>query len=426
MGSVNDLLRSISLPNGAFVRQRFPEQRLPDPVDTLRREFSRPEVLSTLTPGMSVAITAGSRGIDCYVPLLRELVRLLKEAGTAPFVIPAMGSHGGATAEGQRALLAGYGVTEASIGAPIRSSMEVCQVDTAETGEPVWVDQLSLEADGIVLFNRVKPHTGFRGAYESGLIKMAAIGLGKQKGAETVHAGGPAVMGERVRDFGSRAIRATKVILGLATVENAFDRVCALRLLTREEIFTQEPILLEEAKSKLPRILFEDLDVLVVDRIGKNISGPGMDPNITHTYLPGAAIPEELRAKRAQRVAVLDLTEETHGAAMGVGMADVTTRRLFEKMDFDMTYPNCLTGGVTVSAKLPMIFDSDKLALQAAVKTLVGADREHLRMVRILDTLHLGELWISEALLPEAERCPDVEVLSPVAPLAFNEAGNLF
>lgn len=426
MGSVNDMLRAVSLPKGVLVRQRFPEERLPDPVETLRQEFRRPQVRALLKPGMTVAITAGSRGIDCYVPLLRELVRLLKEAGVDPFIFPAMGSHGGATAEGQKALLAGYGVTEEAVGAPIRATMEVVQVDTTDAGEPVWADRLALEADGIILFNRVKPHTGFRGDFESGLVKMAAIGLGKQKGAETVHAGGPAVMGDRVREFGARAIRCTKVILGLATVENAFDKVCDLRLLTREEIFTEEPKLLEEAKGKLPRILFERLDVLAVDRIGKNISGPGMDPNITHTYLPGAAIPAELRAKRAQRVAVLDLTEETHGAAMGVGMADVTTRRLFDKMDFDMTYPNCLTGGVTVSAKLPMIFDSDKLALQAAVKTLVGADRANLRMVRIQDTLHLGEIWISEALLPEAEAHPLVEVLSAPAPLAFDRGGNLF
>ncbi len=426
MGAVNDMLRDVALPRGVFVRQTFPGETLPDPVEALRLEFQSPRIRALLRPGMTVAITAGSRGIDCYVPLLRELIRLLKEAGVEPFVFPAMGSHGGATAQGQQALLAGYGITRETVGAPIRATMEVVQVDTTDAGEPVWADKLALEADGIILFNRVKPHTGFRGEFESGLVKMAAIGLGKQKGAETVHGGGPAVMGHRVLEFGARAIRSTQVILALATVENAFDKVCDLRLLTKEEIFTEEPRLLEKAKGNLPRILFEGLDVLAVDRIGKNISGPGMDPNITHTYLPGAAIPEELRARRAQRVAVLDLTEETHGAAMGVGMADVTTRRLFKKMDFDMTYPNCLTGGVTVSAKLPMVFDSDRLALQAAVKTLVGADRSRLRMVRIRDTLHLGQIWISEALIPEAEAHPHAEILSDPAPLAFDRAGNLF
>ena len=426
MGSVNDALEKVKLPPMALVRQRFPGECLKDPVKALRQELARPEIAGLIRPGMRIAITAGSRGIDCYVPLLRELVACLKALGAEPFIIPAMGSHGGATAQGQTALLAGYGITEDNVGAPIRASMEVVQVDTTSGGEPVWVDRLAYEADGIVLFNRVKPHTGFRGDYESGLVKMAAIGLGKQKGAETVHAGGPARMSERVREFGTRAIRACNILFGVATVENSMDKVYALRALTVPEIFREEPVLLETAKRLLPRLFFGKLDVLVVDRIGKNISGPGMDPNITHTYLPGAAIPQELRAKRAQRVAVLDLTEETHGAAMGIGMADVTTQRLFDKLDRDVTYPNCLTSGVTVSAKIPMWFDSDKLALQAAVQTLTGADREHLRMVRILDTLHLGQIWISEALLPEAEADPNVEILSAPVPLPFDEKGNLF
>ena len=299
-------------------------------------------------------------------------------------------------------------------------------MDQTDSGETVWVDRYAKEADGIVLFNRIKPHTGFRGDYESGLVKMAAIGLGKQKGAETVHDGGPAVMASRVREFGCRAIRAVNVLFGVGTVENAYEKVRMVRALTRDEIFTEEPEMLAVAKSGMPRIMFEHLDVLIVDQIGKNISGPGMDPNITHTYLPGAAIPEELRAKRATRVVIFDLTEETHGAAMGIGMSDITTKRLFEKMNLDTTYPNCLTGGVTVSAKIPMMFDSQKLAIQAAIKTLNGADLEHLRIVRIKDTLHTEHIEISEALMQEARENPDVEIVSEPAPLTFDEDGNLF
>lgn len=426
MGSVNDMLQEVRLPSGVWVRQCFSDEKLADPVGSLRKELARPEIEAQLVPGMRIAVTAGSRGIDSYVVILKELIRFLKEKGTEPFVIPAMGSHGGATAEGQKRLLAAYGITEETIGARICATMEVVEIDRTKAGEPVWVDRYAWEADGIILFNRIKPHTGFRGNYESGLVKMAAIGLGKQKGAEIVHAGGPAVMGERVKEFGSRAIHGTKVLFAVGTVENAYDRVCEVRALTKQEIFTEEPKLLNRAKTRMPRIMFEHLDVLVVDRIGKNISGPGMDPNITHTYLPGAAIAPELRAKRAQRVAVLDLTEETHGAAMGIGMSDVTTMRLFKKLDRDATYPNCLTGGVTVSAKLPMIFDTDRLAIQAAVKTLLGADREHLRMVRIQDTLHLGKIWISEALLPEAEQSEKVEIVSGLEPLPFDSEGNLF
>ena len=426
MGSVHNLLRAVQLPDMALVHQRFPDWSLPDPAAELVHELGRTGIRAQVRPGMKVAVTAGSRGLDAYVPLLRQLITTLKEMGAQPFVVPAMGSHGGATAEGQKDLLNGYGITEEAMGAPIHSSMEVAQVAATPEGDPVWMDKRAAQADGIVLFNRVKPHTGFRGRYESGLLKMAAVGLGKQKGAEIVHAGGPGAMAERVELFGTLAIKHAPILFGVATVENACDRVCAVKALTVGEIFRREPELLERAKALLPRIFFEDLDVLVVDRIGKNISGPGMDPNVTHTYLPDATIPQMLRDKRARRVIVLDLTKETHGAAMGIGMADITTRRVAEKLDPESTYPNCLTSGVTASAKLPMFFENDRLAIQAAVRTLSASDGSGMRMVRIQDTLHLGEIWISQALLPQALGHPDVEVLSPTVPMAFDAQGNLF
>lgn len=426
MEQVNKLLSGVKIPDMAQVRQNFFAPVLDDPCGTLKQQLDRPEIRNLVKPGMKIAVTAGSRGIAEYIPLLRCILDSLKEMGAEPFLIPAMGSHGGASAEGQKKLLAGYGITEESVGVPIRATMEVVAVDQTDSGETVWVDRYAKKADGIVLFNRIKPHTGFRGDYESGLVKMAAIGLGKQKGAETVHDGGPAVMANRVREFGCRAIRAVNVLFGVGTIENAYEKVRMVRALTRDEIFTEEPEMLAVAKSGMPRIMFEHLDVLIVDQIGKNISGPGMDPNITHTYLPGAAIPEELRAKRATRVVIFDLTEETHGAAMGIGMSDITTKRLFEKMNLDTTYPNCLTGGVTVSAKIPMMFDSQKLAIQAAIKTLNGSDLEHLRIVRIKDTLHTEYIEISEALMQEARENSDVEIVSEPAPLAFDEDGNLF
>ena len=426
MEQVNKLLNGVEIPDMAQVRQNFSAPVLDDPCGTLKQQLDRPEIRNLVKPGMKIAVTVGSRGIAEYIPLLRCILDSLKEMGAEPFLIPAMGSHGGASAEGQKKLLAGYGITEESVGVPIRATMEVVAVDQTDSGETVWVDRYAKEADGIVLFNRIKPHTGFRGDYESGLVKMAAIGLGKQKGAETVHDGGPAMMASRVREFGCRAIRAVNVLFGVGTVENAYEKVRMVRALTRDEIFTEEPEMLAVAKSGMPCIMFEHLDVLIVDQIGKNISGPGMDPNITHTYLPGAEISEELRAKRATRVVIFDLTEETHGAAMGIGMSDITTKRLFEKMNLDTTYPNCLTGGVTVSAKIPMMFDSQKLAIQAAIKTLNGADLEHLRIVRLKDTLHTEYIEISEALMQEARENPEVEIVSEPAPLVFDEDGNLF
>ncbi|MCD8150949.1 MAG: nickel-dependent lactate racemase [Clostridiales bacterium] len=425
MSSVNDLLTDVRLPLMARIRQNFPDVRLRDPVASLREQFLDPAVRTLVCPGMSIAITAGSRGIDVYVPLLCELIRLLKKAGAQPFIIPAMGSHGRASAEGQQAILSAYGITEETVGAPIRSSMEVVKVDTSCSGEPVWVDRCAWEADGIVLFNRIKPHTGFRGDYESGLVKMAAIGLGKQKGAETVHAGGPTQMGSRVKEFGVRAIQASNVLFGVATVEDFYDRICDIRLLTKKEILAEEPMLLEKAKTLMPSIPFKDLDVLIVDRIGKNISGPGMDPNITHTYLPGAPIPQVLRDQRARQVVVLDLTDETRGAAMGIGMADITTKRLFEKMDLEATYYNCITSGAWHSGKIPMMFDNDRLAIQAAVHLSAGNKGDHLRMVRIQDTLHLGEIWVSQALLTEAVSSPRIQMIEDLQPYSFDADGNL-
>ena len=261
MEQVNKLLNGVEIPDMAQVRQNFSAPVLDDPCGTLKQQLDRPEIRNLVKPGMKIAVTVGSRGIAEYIPLLRCILDSLKEMGAEPFLIPAMGSHGGASAEGQKKLLAGYGITEESVGVPIRATMEVVAVDQTDSGETVWVDRYAKEADGIVLFNRIKPHTGFRGDYESGLVKMAAIGLGKQKGAETVHDGGPAMMASRVREFGCRAIRAVNVLFGVGTVENAYEKVRMVRALTRDEIFTEEPEMLAVAKSGMPCIMFEHLDV---------------------------------------------------------------------------------------------------------------------------------------------------------------------
>jgi len=426
MGSVNGLLSEIPLPDMLRVRQHFQSRKLENPALEVRRVLARPELAATAKPGMRIAVTAGSRGIDNIALITREVLCILNEWGAYPFLVPAMGSHGGATAEGQIDFLRGYGITEERMGVPILSSMETTQVGTTPGGEPVYADKNACGADGIVLINRIKPHTGFRGDYESGLVKMAAIGLGKQKGAEAVHSAGPEKMAQRVCEFGSCVIRNTPVLFGIGIVENSFDKTCGISALTVPEIFEREPLLLQEAKAMMPTLRFEKLDLLIIDRIGKNISGPGMDPNISYTFLSQAAIPEELRVKRAKRVVVLDLTDETHGSAMGIGMADIITKRAFEKMDLNATYPNCLTGAVTESAKIPMMFDSQRLAIQAAIKTLQGCDKSRLRIVRIRDTLHISEIEISDAMLEEARLNPSTEILSAPSQLRFDTHGNLF
>ena len=420
---VNTLICGEKIPRMVTVRQRFKSSYIADPVKVLLESLNRPEIKESIKPGMSVAITAGSRGIDNISLITRETVRFIKEQGGKPFIIPAMGSHGGAVADGQVAILKNYGITEELMNCPIHVSMEVDVLDNLEDGTPVYIDKYANAADGIVVINRIKPHTGFRGRYESGLFKMMTIGLGKQKGAETTHNRGRRKMGETIELCGNVYLKKANILFGVATIENAFDRTYKLLGLTKEEIREKEPGYLTEARNLLPSIMLEKLDVLVVDYMGKNISGAGMDTNITKSFPPDYGISRE---GRARKIAVLDLTEESHGAAVGVGSADTTTFRLFKKMDFNTTYPNLLTSGGTDSAKIPMVLDNQKLAIQAAIKTAIGADKKHIRMVRIRDTLHISEIQISEALLEEAENHPSIEIIGSPQELIFDENGNLF
>ncbi len=262
-----------------------------------------------------------------------------------------MGSHGGATAEGQRRVIEGYGVTEAFIGCEIRSSMETVLIGTAPNGKPVRIDKNACEADGIIVCGRVKPHTGFRGPYESGIMKMMAIGLGKQFGAEIIHEDGFGRFREYIPMFGTVILRNAPILCGLALLENGYDQTREIVSLTPEEIITKEPELLLRAKGYMPRILFDSCDVLIVDQMGKNISGDGMDPNISGRF----PTPFAEGGINAQRVAVLDLTEESHGNACGIGLADITTSRLFHKIDLEQTYPNAITNTVVGEMKIPMI-----------------------------------------------------------------------
>lgn len=420
---VNALLQNVPIPRMARVRQKFETGRVADPRGTLRDLLNRAELKKTICPGMKIAVTAGSRGIDNIEIILRETVDFIRQQGGEPFIIPAMGSHGGAVAEGQVTVLKSFHITEETMGCPIRATMEVVQIGALEDGTPIYLDKYASEADGVVVVNRIKPHTGFRGRYESGLFKMMCIGLGKQKGAETVHGRGRRRMGETIELMGNVYLKKAKILFGVGTIENAFDQTYQLLTFTPDEIRTKEPECLLKARSLMPRILVEKLDVLVIDYMGKNISGTGMDPNITKSFSYESGISRE---GRSRKIAVLDLTEQSHGAAVGLGTADVTTHRLYERVDFNTTYPNLLTSGGTDSAKIPMVFDSQKLAIQAAIKTALGADRDKFRMVHIRDTLHLGEIEVSETVLEEIRNDPAFEVLEEPRALPFDKEGNLF
>lgn len=417
------ILETQVIPPMARVNQLFDDNEVSDIEGEMQRVLSRPEFKSSIKPGMRIAITAGSRGISNIASITREVVSFIKAQGGVPFLIPAMGSHGGATAKGQKELLESYGISEDYVGAPIHSTMEVVKICELENGTPVYIDRYASEADGIVVINRIKAHTNFRANYESGILKMMAVGLGKQYGANILHSGDPRKMGERVYEFGMTILKHSPILFAVGIIENAYDKTYQIAGLAPEEIEKEEPVLLEKSKSLMPKILFENLDVLIVDQVGKNISGTGMDPNITHTFFSETGIDT---SARAQRIIVLDLSEETHGAASGLGLADATTRRAFDKIDINKSYPNSLTVGMMESPRIPMVLDSDRYAIQAGIKTATGADKDRLRVVRIKDTLHLREIQISESLMEEAMSNPQVEIIENPKPMAFDEEGNLF
>lgn len=422
MGMIEKLLADTSVPEMVTVRQIFddthiPEEQIPEQIE---RELRR--VASSIRPGMKIAITVGSRGVANIPLIIRSLADFVRKQGAIPFVVPAMGSHGGATAEGQLQVIEGYGVTEEYIGCEIRSSMETVVVGQTENGLDVHVDRNAFYADGIIVCGRVKPHTGFRGPYESGVMKMMAIGLGKQRGAEVIHQDGFSKFREYVPMFGKVILRKAPVLCGLALLENAYDKTREIVGLTPDEIIEKEPELLLRAKSYMPRILFDDCDVLIVDEIGKDISGDGMDPNISGRF----PTPYAQGGIQAKRVAVLDLTEASHGNACGIGLADITTKRLFEKMSFEATYPNAITNTVTDEMKIPMVMGSDSLAIRAAIKTCNDFDASNPKVIRIRSTAHMETIEISSALLPLAKKNPRIEIFGQPAPMGFDEKGNLF
>ena len=423
MSAINDILNNVPVPKMVKIKQHFESSVLENVDVYLKNQLINKNLRKKLHPGMSIAITAGSRGVANMALTIKTVCDFLKNIGCKPFIIPAMGSHGGSTAEGQRMILSTFGITEEAMGVPIQSSMETACIHEFEDGFKVFIDKNAHEADGIIVINRIKPHTSFRGAYESGLMKMMTVGMGKQLGADQIHAAGPKAMGANIERGGKKILELENIICGIALLENSYDQTCGVYVLEPQEIIDQEPLLQEQAKKNMPHLMFEKPDVLAIDYIGKNISGPGMDPNITFTFNPNSGIST---AGRAHRIVVFDLTDETHGAGAGVGNADFTTKRLYSKFDADQTYPNLLTAGFPEPGKMPMLMDNQKLAIQAAIKTAALADPTQVRMIRIKDTLHLGEIEISEAMLPEAKALENVEIISEPYELKFNENGDLF
>lgn len=403
------------------VRQRFDKDQIDDLTKALKEKLHQEKITSLVKPGMSIAVAVGSRGVDRIVEITAATVAFLKELGAEPFIVPSMGSHGGATAEGQTDVLRHLGITEESAGAPIRSTMEVVKLGELENGLPVYVDKYASQADGIVVINRIKPHTAFRGPVESGMMKMISIGLGKQKGAEACHQMGFKYMAENVPAMAKIIMDKRPFLFGVATVENAFDKAAVVDVMTKQDILENEKELQIKAKEMLPKLFFDQIDVLVIDEIGKNISGDGMDPNITGRF----PTPYATGGPDVSKMVVLDLTPETEGNANGVGTADFTTQRLVDQMDREATYANGLTSTVCAPTKIATTLANDQEAIKAAIKTCNILDFTKVKMVRIKNTLEIGEIEVSAALHDYVKNHPQLEVLTDPAEWTFEKDGNL-
>jgi hypothetical protein len=414
----------MNFPAMVRVKQDFNTNPILDIPEAVRAEIAKIKPREIIAPGHSVAVTAGSRGIANIAGILAEVVSELKKIGAKPFMVPTMGSHGGATAEGQTRILAHYGITEEAMDAPIRSSMEVVQIGTTSDGVPVLVDQNASQADHIVVVNRIKPHTDFKGEIESGLMKMMAIGLGKQMAADHYHnvftrLGYYHVLTTVAREI----IKQCPIAFGLALVENQKDETEIIQAIPPAEIEVTEQKLLIKAKDLLPRIPFDPIDLLIVDQMGKDISGAGMDQNvIARTVMRFHQVPSN---PKITRIFVRDFTPTSDGNATGLGNADFTTRRLVDKMNTHTSYMNAITSSCPEAVRIPPYFESDREAIEAALKTIGDSPPQETRIVRILNTLKLEEMMISEAMQPEAEQLDKVSVLGSAAEMAFDAQGNL-
>jgi hypothetical protein len=402
------------------VRQRFDRGRVTDLRGALQSQLA---VLDgAIRPGATVAIAAGSRGIDNLALVVRETADYVRARGAHPFVVPAMGSHGGATAEGQSEILQLYGISEATVGAPVRSSMDAFELPRGDLSFRIYMDRHAHESDGVILVNRIKPHTDFHGRYESGLMKMALIGLGKLEGARAVHDFGVYGLRELIGPGAAQVLSTGKILAGIGLVENAFHETLQVEVLKADAIAREEPRLLTLAKRHMPRLPVDAVDVLVVERMGKDISGVGIDPNITGRI--GVSGEHDAAAPRVGAMMVCDLTAGTHGNAIGVGLADVITRRLFAKINFAATYGNVITSSFLERGKVPVVAETDREAFDMALRSCGHVPEGRERIVRILDTLHLEEVYVSSAILGELSDRHDIEALGPGGNV-FDEEGRL-
>ena len=410
----------MNYPKMYLIRQVFDTLKVMNIEEALGRELESIKINSLVKKGARIAITAGSRGVANNERVLKALVQIIEKNSGKPFLIPAMGSHGGWTAEGQLEILKSLNITEESIGAPIVSSMDVVEIGRSSFGFPVLVDKHAAEADGIVVVNRIKPHTEFEGPIESGLMKMMAIGMGKHRGClevhkQTVHYG----YREVIPEIGRIILEKLPILFGVGMVENIYDETAIIRAVLPSRFLEEEKKLLSEAKRLMGRLPFDKIDVLIVDEMGKNISGTGVDTNVIGRIMfIGEREPER---PKITRIVMLDLTEESHGNAVGIGLADFTTQRLVRRIDPWATSTNAITAMTPEKGRIPVALNTDQEAVEAALRTIGAVEPEKARLIHIKNTLDIGELDLSEAFLREIEGRKDLKVLKELGPLTFDE-----
>jgi hypothetical protein len=415
----------IEYPKIFRVRQKFAAPAIEDVPAAVRAELVRLNLQTKVRPGQSVAITAGSRGVANIALILKTIVEHLKTLGAHPFIVPAMGSHGGATAEGQRAVVESYGVTEDFLGCPIRSSMETVIVCRTAEGFSVHFDRHAFEADHVVVVNRIKPHTRFVGDLESGLMKMLLIGLGKCAGATVYHrAIQDYNFGQIIRSVAGEVLSRCRILAGVAIVENALDQTALIEAVPSENFESRERELLALAKQWMARLPFTRVDVLLIDEIGKEISGTGLDTNVVgRKFNDHQAVEGEV--PKVKVIALRGLSEATHGNAVGLGIAEFCKSQLLREMDVEATRLNAITAGHLGAALLPMDYETDREILDRALSTIGLVEPADARLLWIKNTLELAELECSAAYLEEAQGRSDLEVLTPLRDLPFDSAGNL-
>ncbi|MEA4815238.1 MAG: lactate racemase domain-containing protein [Lachnospiraceae bacterium] len=420
----------IKIPKMVKIRQKFDDSKIDDVSKKLKEELEEKisDSVKADMKGKRIAVTAGSRGIANYPVLMKTLIETLKAWGADPFIFPAMGSHAGGTAESQKKYLNEIGITEEYMGVPILSSMEVVDIGKMSDGMPVYCDKYAAESDGIVIMHKVKPHTHYKDKHESGLLKMMGIGIGKHKGAATFHKKGQENFGKFLPELAETFMKGKKVFFAVGLVENAYDDICFIEAIPQEKIIEKDAELLVIAKKRMANLKkLGPIDVLIIDEIGKNISGAGMDPNITGRIEIWPEMPKfkEL-APPIKKLVLLDINDVSHGNATGYGEADIISYRFVNKIDFASTYTNLITNTYLKAAAMPLYANSDLDAIKVALATSLYTDLENPKVVRMKNTLHVGEIEVSTAFLPELEKRDDIEILSEPYSWEFNGEDNLW